>query len=103
MPSGGARAGSGRKSYNISEKEKQMLMKVARKRAKETGRSIADILMDAIYNPEDEKTKIVAIKLFYDVVTVRDSHKIVEAHQFDHRVLILPEIKRPKLEEIPQA
>ena len=92
MPRGGKRPGSGRKTYNISEREKKHLLSQARKKQKEDGRSIADILLEFIYQPQTADNsvkyphlKLTAIKLFYDVVTVREGRKTVEEHKYDHK------------------
>jgi len=104
MPRGGARPGSGRKTYNISEKEKKKLLSEARKRQRETGRSIADILLDFIYTTHKYPSlKLTAIRLYYDIITVREGHKTVEEHKYEHGVIVLPEIRRPSENEIPKA
>jgi hypothetical protein len=104
MPRGGPRPGSGRKSYNISEREKKKLLSEARKRQRQTGRSIADILLDFIYVAHKHpQLKLTAIKLYYDIMTVREGHRTIEEHKYDNRVVILPEIKRPTEDELPKA
>ena len=104
MPRGGPRPGSGRKTYNISELEKKKLLSEARRMEKETGKSVPGILLGLIFLPhKNPQLRLTAIKLYYDIVTVRESHKKVEEHKYDHRVVILPEIKRPKEEEMAKA
>jgi hypothetical protein len=104
MPRGGARPGSGRKTYNISEKEKKKLLSRARKMEKETGRGIADILLDFIYQAHKyPQLKLTAIKLYYDIMTVSSAHKTIEEHKYEHGIIILPEIKRPEDDEVAKA
>ena len=100
MPKGGARPGAGRKSYNLSEKEKRKLLSAARKMQKETGRAIADILLEMIYSTgKDAKTeqiKLAAIKLYYDVTTVKEGFKTVEKHDYGPTIGLPPMRERPK-------
>jgi len=96
MSRGGSRSGSGRKSYNLSEREKKRLLSTARKIQKSIGRSIADILLELIYYSKTEQTKLAAIRLFYDVVAVKESHQTVEKHDFGPVIGLPPMKEKPK-------
>ena len=64
---GGARPGAGRKpAYIISEKEVEKLVEAAEKKAKETGKSIADVLIDLAYQKDDKRTALGAIRIYLD-------------------------------------
>ena len=79
-------------------------MREARRVERETGRSIASVLLDFIFTAHKYPSlKLAAIRTYYDLVTVRESHKKVEEHKYDHRVIVLPEIKRPTEDEVAQA
>jgi len=79
-------------------------MREARKIERETGRSIAAVLMDFIFTAHKYPSlRLTAIRLYYDIITVRESSKKIEEHKYDHRVVVLPEIKRPKEGEIAEA
>jgi hypothetical protein len=96
MPKGGARPGAGRKSYNISEKEKKKLLSAARRIQKETGKAIADILLGVIYEAKTEQIKLAAIRLYYDVITVKEGFKTVEKHDYGPLIGLPPIKERPK-------
>ena len=96
MPAGGARLGAGRKSYNLSEKEKKRLLSAARKIQKETGKAIADILLEMIYGAKTEQIKLAAIRLYYDVITVKEGFKTIEKHDYGPTIGLPPVKERPK-------
>lgn len=96
MPAGGARPGAGRKSYNLSEKEKKRLLSAARKIQKETGKAIADILLEMIYGAKTEQIKLAAIRLYYDVITVKEGFKTIEKHDYGPTIGLPPVKERPK-------
>jgi hypothetical protein len=99
MPKGGARPGAGRKSYTLSEKEKKKLLSSARRIERETGKAIADILLEMIHSTgTDAKTqqiRLAAIRLFYDVITVKEGFKTVEKHDLGPTIGLPPIKERP--------
>ncbi|MBM4340329.1 MAG: hypothetical protein FJ110_12385 [Deltaproteobacteria bacterium] len=100
MPKGGARPGAGRKSYNLSEKEKRSLLSAARRKQRETGKRIADILLEMIYDPQPDpkakQIKLTAIRVYYDVITVKEGFKTVEKHNYAPAIGLPPIKERPK-------
>jgi len=101
MSHGGKRPGAGRKSYNISEREKKKLLSEARRKEKEEGKSIAEILLDIIYQGPPQM-KLAAVRLYYELLIVKEGHKTIEEHK-EHGIIILPEIRRPESEqELPK-
>ena len=73
---GGARPGAGRKpAYVISNKEKKNLVKAAKKKAKETGKSIADVLIDLAYQTDDKRTALGAIRIYFDHTITKTTEK----------------------------
>ena len=60
---GGARAGAGRKKETLSVRQVKAMLSAAKKKAKEHGRSIDDVLLELIYEGSDTN-KLAAIKLF---------------------------------------
>jgi len=73
---GGARPGAGRKPvYVISEKERKKLVKAANKKAKETGKSLADVLIDLAYQKDDKRTALGAIRIYLDHTITKATEK----------------------------
>jgi hypothetical protein len=98
---GGKREGAGRpkKEKNYSEDFKEKLLEALEVKAKDTGKSIYQVMVDLIY---DEKTqssvKQAMIKLVKEVFVVSESKKTVENYDLGPKVY-LPEVK-PKPDEI---
>jgi hypothetical protein len=73
---GGARPGAGRKPiYTVSEREVKRLVKAARKKAKESGQDIAEILMGLAYQVDDKRTALGAIRIYLEHTTVNTVEK----------------------------
>ena len=73
---GGARPGAGRKpAYVISEKEVKKLVEAAEKKTKETGKSIADVLIDLAYQKDDKRTALAAIRIYLDHTITKTTEK----------------------------
>ena len=96
MPSGGKRQGSGRKSYNVSEREKKKLLSCARTIQKNTGMSVGDILMRMIYGKVSENIKLAALKLYYEIVTVKEGYQTVEKYDYGPTIGLPPLKEKPK-------
>ena len=79
---GGARPGAGRKpTYVISEKEVKKLVKAAEKKAKETGKSLADVLIDLAYQTDDKRTALGALRIYFDHTIVKNTEKDINLNQ----------------------
>ena len=81
MPRGGARKGAGgpKKTKLFSDAVKKDFLRAAKKKAKETGKTLGDIVMEIAYGQyHQDSVRIAAIKCFNDVIVVRESLKIVE-------------------------
>ena len=50
MPSGGARQGAGRRKIGVSQAQVDLLVKTFKRKAKETGRTWADLLAEIAYD-----------------------------------------------------
>lgn len=101
---GGSRKGSGRKPITLSDKEKASLIKAARKIAKETGQTVADILLALIYDTKYKKYQVAALKVYFDAIIAKDRHEKVDVDIKDNRVAVyLPEIRQPDVREVPSA
>ncbi len=73
---GGKRIGAGRKPiYEISDSELKQLVKAAKKKAKETGKSLADVLMGLAYQIEDKRTALQALRVYFERVIVKNTEK----------------------------
>ena len=73
---GGTRPGAGRKPiYVISEKEVKKLVEAAEKKTKETGKSIADVLIDLAYQKDDKRTALGAIRIYLDHTITKTTEK----------------------------
>ena len=96
---GGKRSGSGRKpKYMLTENQIKTMMKKARKREKETGKSIDDLLLDVIYytGKNEVRDKLAAIKLFKDYTMQKTSEKDVNVN-INHG----PKVGLPPMREDP--
>jgi len=109
MPRGGARPGAGAKPREISDKLKKALLKAVEKVAKRKKINphdvLAEILIKGTFKGKKVEVKdwIVSYKIYLDAFVIKSTHKQIDEHHYDHRVVILPSIKRPKEDEIPQA
>ena len=73
---GGKRIGAGRKPiYEISDSELKQLVKAAKKKAKETGKSLADVLMGLAYQIDDKRTALQALRVYFERVIVKNTEK----------------------------
>jgi hypothetical protein len=73
---GGARPGAGRKPiYTVSEREVKRLVKAARKKAKESGQDIAEVLLGLAYQVDDKRTALGAIRIYLEHTTVKTVEK----------------------------
>jgi len=86
---GGKRPNSGKKATTISNDVVDKLFLSAHRKAKETGRSIEDILLEIIYNDEIRANeRLAGIKLFYEVTVPKqteDTTKKITARLPDMR------------------
>lgn len=89
---GGRREGSGRKRASISNQEVAKLIRAAKRKAKETGKSVADILIECIYN-ERGRIRLAAVKTFYDQVVTAASEAEVRVRKANQPAIYLPESK----------
>ncbi len=66
---GGRRSGSGRKPEGwLTVTETKALVRAAKARAKETGQSVQEILIGLVYQSEDKRTALGAIKVYLEAV-----------------------------------
>lgn len=90
---GGTRANAGRPRIEISDYEVKKLLKAARKKEKETGKSVYDILMDMIYSGR-EKERGPGLRMFLDTVISRSKQQDVKVTTTNAPAVYLPE-QRP--------
>jgi hypothetical protein len=82
MPRGGARKGAGgpKKTRIYSDAVKKDFLRAAKKKAKETGKTLGDIVMEIAYGQyHQDSVRIAAVKCFNDVMVVKESVRVVEA------------------------
>lgn len=92
---GGKRAGSGRKPiHKLSDAEVKRLVRSARRKAKETGQHISDILIDLAYQDGDKRTALSAIAAYYNNVIIKTSEKDVNFNKTDGPAIGLPPKKQ---------
>jgi len=92
---GGARPGAGRKPQSVSQSQVKAMLRAARKRAKEAGRTIDDILLDVMYGLDEQtKDKLAAIKIFKDFTMAKQTESTVEHTRRTVGPVCLPE-RRP--------
>ena len=69
---GGARPGAGRPPNNEnSAAMRQELIEALKKKAKETGRTLADELVDLVYS-DDKRSKMPALRLIYNTLVISE-------------------------------
>jgi hypothetical protein len=113
---GGKREGSGRKpAYMITDNQVKAMLKTAKKRAQEEGKTIDDVLMDIIYNRQayevekprgkvelvievPPKDRITAIKVFKEYTIGKRIEKESHNHNYQHEG---PAIGLPPMREDP--
>ena len=109
MAHGGRRPGAGAKPHAYSEETKKKLMEAIQRAAKEEGRGWEEVLADIVVKLKFKEGRIgireflSAINLVANIIVVKSSHKQLDIGIHDDRVVILPEIKRPKDEEVAKA
>jgi hypothetical protein len=99
---GGARKGAGRKGIGPSQKEVNAMKRAARKRAKEEGKGIDDVLLDIIYAKVDGisstvgvRDRLAAIKIWKDCTIAKMQQKDVTVDdKREQGPVVLPE-RRP--------
>ena len=73
---GGKRPGAGRKPiYEISDRELKQLVEAAEKKAEETGKSLADVLVGLAYQIDDKRTALQALRVYFERVIVKNTEK----------------------------
>jgi hypothetical protein len=89
---GGKRPGAGRKPiYEISDRELKQLVKAAKKKAKETGKSLADVLIELAYQIDDKRTALQALRVYFERVIIKSTERdinITPDNQWGNGVLI---------------
>jgi len=78
---GGKREGAGRPKATklYSDAVKKDFLRAAKRKAKETGKTLGDIVMEIAYGQyHQDSVRIAAVKCFNDVIVVKESVKMVE-------------------------
>ena len=104
MPRGGKRSGSGRKAFKISAEEYEKFVEEVHKREKEEKKTVWQVFLDFVFLPHKyPHLRLAAAKEIASHMLTKKSQKLQEEHKYEHRVVELPKIKRPKEDEIAQA
>jgi hypothetical protein len=94
---GGYRPGSGRKpTYMTTEYQVKKALQKARKKAKETGKTLDDILLEIAYADgvkANVRDQLAAIRLFKDLTQTKTSEQNINVKQTNGPVIRLPEAK----------
>jgi hypothetical protein len=89
---GGKRQGSGRKPGNLSLNETDSLVKAFRRKAKETGMKVGDILAGIAYDLEENtRYRLKALEIYMNITTVKHTHQVVE--KIEGPQIMLPQLK----------
>jgi len=92
---GGVRPGAGAKPrVSLSDSEVKKLVRAAKKKAKETGKNVAAMLVELMYQTDDKRTGLTAIKLYYDKVIIPHSTSEVETTKVTKPAIGLPPKKK---------
>ena len=109
MPRGGKRPGAGAKPREYSKEAEKRSDEAIQKWSKELNRTPEDIEAEILCTGKwfGHLVPLVAWQNQYSNYCNRHyprrTHSQIEKHEYDHRVVILPEIKRPTDEEIAKA
>lgn len=109
MPSGGRRPGAGAKPHAQSEGVKKRLEEAIQKVAEETGKTWEEILAGILVMGKFKEGKVgirewlAASTLYLNAMVVKSSHQKIDVEVRESGFVELPEIKRPKDEEIAKA
>jgi hypothetical protein len=99
--SGGAREGAGRKKAikSYSDAFKSGMMKALKAKAKETGKTIQEIIVDVAYSDNKKwgNMRAAALKLVADVLVTKESHQTIDKRDIGPQIG-LPPIKKPEEE-----
>ena len=107
MSRGGKRSGAGAKPGILSETIRKNLDEAIRQEAKEAGTTWEKILARILVRMKFKEGSVgirewlAASSMYLQAMVEKRSHKEIEIT--DRRVVILPEIKRPKEDEVAQA
>ncbi len=98
MPRGGNRPGSGRpkRIKSFSDEVKRDFLKAAKEKAKETGRTLGQVVVGLIYDGNiQDSVRIAALKAWAEVVVVKESKQTTE--QVVKPLIVLPAtLPKPK-------
>ena len=78
---GGARPNSGpkKKTKVYSDAIKRDFLRAARKKARDAGKTLGEVVIDMAYDENiQDSVRLAAVKVYTDVVVVKESHKTVE-------------------------
>lgn len=100
-PRGGARAGSGRKPLNMSERNLADLEKSFRKVAKENGTSAGQELARLAFTSDNERIRLKALEIYYNVAVTKRTEQTINDKRTGPTIGLPPVIAKPpeKLEE----
>lgn len=93
MPRGGNRPGSGRpkRVKTFSDEVKKDFLKAAKEKAKETGRTLGQVVVGLIYDENiQDSVRIAALKAWAEVVVVKEKKHTVEKEKFPKPTIYLP-------------
>lgn len=100
---GGYREGAGRKKQrrDYSAKWRQELQRAFDKKAKETGKTVFDVLCDELWSTDKKtaSTRASYLKIASDIMVTKESHQTIEKHEIGPQIG-LPPIKQPDKETI---
>ena len=94
----GRKPGTGRppKKNTYSDKFKKGMYSALALKAKETGKTIQEVIVDMAYTNDKKwgNMRIAAAKLIADVLVTKESHSTIEKHEIGPQIA-LPPIKKP--------
>jgi hypothetical protein len=93
MTRGGSRQGAGRpkRVKNYSEEVKKDFLKSAKDKAKETGRTLGQVVIGLIYDENiQDSVRIAALKAWAEVVVVKESKQTIEGQRVTGPSICLP-------------
>lgn len=93
--------GRPKKKKDYSDEVKHDVLSACQRRAKETGKTLGDILCDMAWEKEKKwgNMKIGAVKTIAEILVTKESHQTIEKHEIGPQIA-LPPIKQPDKETI---
>jgi len=77
----------------LTDNQIKAMLRTAKKKAKDEGKALDDILLDIAYDPKDPKVQLAAIKLFKEFTMSKHTEKDININDKTGPKIGLPEMR----------